>query len=383
MHSHRIGYFIVLAALVVVNIELNSNVSLLLLAAAVFVPLCAVVLCALSRKGVSVAVEAPDVVKKGDSAAFTLVLENRSGFSASFLTTKVSVFNTLTGTQLTKKVRMPAFGAGEQTCSVQLEEAEVGKLFISLVSPRVQDLFRLVSFPVSANEQTGIFVFPKEPPTEVFIGRPLETAGESVRYSENDPGTDVSELYDIRDYVPGDEIRAIHWKLSAKRDREILREFSKPLNYSVVLLVELAASSVPAVEACVTYASAVSRGLLDGGVIHTMTWYDRGTDETCSYNITDYEQLNAAVMRLLSSSAGEGDDASLNRFLYAGEADHDSILIDVTTSLNSELLSRAALDYEMQIEYVGAAPDRELAENLPVHVLPEKCSEETRLVVEV
>ena len=53
---------------------------------------------------------------------------------------------------------------------------------------------------------------------------------------QNRKGNDLSEIYDIREYVPGDDIRSIHWKLSSKTENLILREASDPSHYNVVLL---------------------------------------------------------------------------------------------------------------------------------------------------
>ena len=33
-----------------------------------------------------------------------------------------------------------------------------------------------------------------------------------------------SEIYDVRDYVEGDPVKNIHWKLSAKKDRTLIKE---------------------------------------------------------------------------------------------------------------------------------------------------------------
>ena len=47
-----------------------------------------------------------------------------------------------------------------------------------------------------------------------------------------------SEIFDFREYVPGDDIRAIHWKLSGKTDSLILRQASDPSHYNVVLMAD-------------------------------------------------------------------------------------------------------------------------------------------------
>lgn len=55
---------------------------------------------------------------------------------------------------------------------------------------------------------------------------------------QNKKGNDPSEMFDVREYVPGDDIRSIHWKLSCKADELILREPSDPSHYRVAILAD-------------------------------------------------------------------------------------------------------------------------------------------------
>lgn len=46
-------------------------------------------------------------------------------------------------------------------------------------------------------------------------------------------------MFDIREYVPGDDIRSIHWKLSSKTEDLIVRQASDPSHYNVILMPDL------------------------------------------------------------------------------------------------------------------------------------------------
>ena len=48
-------------------------------------------------------------------------------------------------------------------------------------------------------------------------------------------GEDRSEMFQLREYRAGDDIRQIHWKLSAKTDELILREASQPESRELLL----------------------------------------------------------------------------------------------------------------------------------------------------
>jgi uncharacterized protein (DUF58 family) len=54
------------------------------------------------------------------------------------------------------------------------------------------------------------------------------------------------DLYGMRDYQPGDEIRRIHWRSSARRGALVVREFERPVDAAVTLVVDLDRRQAPA-----------------------------------------------------------------------------------------------------------------------------------------
>lgn len=62
---------------------------------------------------------------------------------------------------------------------------------------------------------------------------------ESMLYSDKRPGDDVTEIFAIRDYVGGDKIRNIHWKLSSKRDNLMVKDYSLPLLENDIVLIDI------------------------------------------------------------------------------------------------------------------------------------------------
>ena len=49
----------------------------------------------------------------------------------------------------------------------------------------------------------------------------------------------MSEIYDLKTYYPGDDIRHVHWKLSAKTGQVLLKEGSHNSSFETVLLVDI------------------------------------------------------------------------------------------------------------------------------------------------
>lgn len=382
MRKNRILYAVLLLALLLLNLYLNHAHALLLLAAAVVLPLGSVILCRRTKDTVSMTLQAKEE-EGGEEPHFQGILQNTSSFPAAVVRGDLSVQNLLTGTVVEQKLRASVAGRGRKTVRFLVEEPEVGKLFATVTDLTVQDLFGLVAYPVERVAPAELLILPPDVPADVQMMEALETAGESIRYSENEKGMDVSELFDVRDYEPGDDVRSIHWKLTAKQDKPILREFSQALNYSVILLVELTKASADALQACVTYASAVSRGLLEAGVLHTMAWYDVSSDELLERNITNDEEQAMAELRLLSSSYHEETETSLERFLDILGTDPTSTLLYLTTVPEEELIARVAVDMPARILCVGPQTDAVTVTGLPVTELPERADPNTTITITV
>ena len=382
MLKNRILYAVLLLALLALNLYLNSAHALLLLAAAVVLPLCSVLLCRRAKDTVSMTLRARE--EQGEEEPhFEGVLQNASAFPAAVVRGNLSVQNLLTGTVVERTLRASVAGKGEKVVRFLVERPEVGKLFATVTDLTVQDLFGLVSYPVKQVAPAELLILPPHLAANVEMMKALETAGESVRYSEQEKGTDVSELFDVRDYAPGDDIRAIHWNLTAKQDKPILREFSQPLNYSVILLVELTRASADALQSCVSYAVSVSEGLLEAGILHTMVWYDAGADEFLEMNITGEEEQAMAALRLVSSSFHEETETALSRFLDVLGTDPTSTLIYLTTVPEEELIARVAVDMPVRVLTVGSEEGSGLVSGLPVTELPETADPDTTILLRV
>ena len=61
------------------------------------------------------------------------------------------------------------------------------------------------------------------------------------------PGNDFSEIYSLRGYEPGDDVKRIHWKLTEKTDEVLVREGSRPQEDEVLLYWDRTGNTVPAV----------------------------------------------------------------------------------------------------------------------------------------
>lgn len=92
---------------------------------------------------------------------------------------------------------------------------------------RVRDALGLVEARYEVDETTSVVVYPR-----------VHSAGDlsSVLRTRGHAGTDRTEFDRLREYVPGDSLRDVHWKSSAKHDDLLVTEFDDPADQEAVTI---------------------------------------------------------------------------------------------------------------------------------------------------
>lgn len=118
--------------------------------------------------------------------------------------------------------------------------------------------------------------------------------GEAEVYDDRRGGSDASETFQIREYMPGDKLQNIHWKLSAKTDELMVRELSQPKGCPVVLLLGakgMEKLSSEQRDRFLQAAASLSFALLDAECPHIVSWYDGTEQDVVRTRVDDEESF--------------------------------------------------------------------------------------------
>ena len=149
------------------------------------------------------------------------------------------------------KIQNRMFGTEERKCLL-LEPIESGKSYpLHLMMPlcgesimqceriRIYDLLGLFHVDTVPFQAARTIVYPEQVSLQLELESQMEGAFSEEGMMQNRKGNDPSEMFDIREYVPGDDVRTIHWKLSSKTDGLILRQPSAAMHYQIALMPDL------------------------------------------------------------------------------------------------------------------------------------------------
>lgn len=91
-------------------------------------------------------------------------------------------------------------------------------------------------------------------------------------------GTDPYEIRQLRSYQPGDSLRDVHWKLSARTEELLSKQYGGQEEYCARLFPDLRTADrqmeLWRLDAFRELSAALSAGLLAAGLPHLVCWYD-------------------------------------------------------------------------------------------------------------
>ena len=177
-----------------------------------------------SRKGIGARIIFPtNRVGKNTDFAFNIQILNKGklvGYTADITYRWGNVF-----TDYFEQADKHLWLAPTAGCEIKqlLRSQHAGRIEASIVCLTVYDLFHVVGVVDDSDYSAGVLVWPvflESEEAEVYgcvEGFPKENESKKK-------GAEYNPDYEMREYVPGDELKSIHWKLTAKQDKLMVRE---------------------------------------------------------------------------------------------------------------------------------------------------------------
>jgi uncharacterized protein (DUF58 family) len=173
----------------------------------------------------------PDRVERGRTALVTLRVRNRSGRRrAGFLAADPAG-----GTVRTVRVRALAPGA-EESYHYELPTRARGRLVVGPLTLHRADPFGLADNRLRSGSTAQLRVHPKRYAARVLAGGYPRHHHEGGSSDRTLPGS--IDLRDVREYVPGDEVRHLHWKATARTGRLMVRDLTDPPQPRLTVLLD-------------------------------------------------------------------------------------------------------------------------------------------------
>lgn len=296
------------------------------------------------------------VFVKGEHASYRLHLENASIFYIPYIT--VNMF--IEGQVICKKMKslrlsLPPFSKRNFEYDMPLYYR--GLYDIGVSSIELSDLLGLFTFTLYPLEIKSILVRPRIVPIHSLGDPNLRITEGSHSKEHNDTGND--ELVNIRNYTYGDSYRKIHWKISSKLNKNMIKETKNEQDKDALFILNLYKhdildESALMMEDCLIeeLVSNINHYLYNN-ISLRLCFYkgDPQTIKTTSYH--DFQNIYH-ILSEIKFNQDYNFIQALDYFIENGQ--HGNLLFIFTIRLNAEMVDKLLkvknMGFEIQLYFV-------------------------------
>lgn len=314
-----ITYMVLLISALLFNLFLDTGTAAAILLILIAQPVICFVFHRFHSCRLELSVYMPETATKNQTINGTLRITNHSRLPFGAVRCDLISKNALTGETTEIPLSFSVSPGGSSEVPLKIKSAFCGQVVFAVAKLKVYDLLGLTYKKRTPAIGGSVTVIPDLFETELILDSSYGFDKDGTEYSTEKPGFDLSEPFGIREYIEGDSPKNIHWKLSGKLDKLIVREPGLPVEKSVLLLFETGnPKELPSPDICDALAQAfvsVSQSLLSGGISHTIGWHDRITDNFLTYMLKNEDELAGVLSKILSAGQSKDDENCLSHYI--------------------------------------------------------------------
>lgn len=254
------GYIMTVALCVVFALFASSRTGWFLVIAFISAPLISVIICLIFTKMIKIEMSCDaSAISKGDSANVNILIQNKFFLPSPFVEIKLN--ESIRLNSKVDKFEISVMPLQETEITAKVTAAFSGRAKIEIEQVCVRDFLGLFSFKIQnpdfRNLNISIGIIPNIGQIGANDDIILQTVQSSQDFEDSEETTEKSSFsfngvpgYDMREYIPGDPVKKINQKLSAKRGKLYVRldDSIASGKIIVVLLNSLQPSKLPQFE---------------------------------------------------------------------------------------------------------------------------------------
>ena len=237
-----VGYIIIIAFNGLMYFFLHSHFYFTVLCLLVIAPFCSAALNLWLKQRIEVSILAAssgdDYVRVGQEAFFYVEVRNSTFAPSLDAKLRLRISNDFLGTETVETMAVPVRVKGVYRVELPLRATLPGIVSVSAVSVKIKDLVGFVPLTKQLEKKASVTVLPQDG-FKLNYDRNVIESGMLESEESTKRGNDFSDVQEIREYIPGDKLMSIHWKLSAKRDILMVKDRVSMSDRQIVILPEL------------------------------------------------------------------------------------------------------------------------------------------------
>lgn len=371
MLAKRIGYILILLATASAFIVSNNGIALFFLVSLLVLPLISLCMLIIVRKKVRFELTVRESCIRGG----TLQLTMRASASPRFLLGGVKVVFAIENSTF-HKTQFKSFYLSDLSFTTHVfgyTGADSGRICVKCDNLKLIGLFGVcsvkVKYPVYAEAIVSPMLF------DDIIVNVGNRSNDAVFGDTSLPkkGGDITEVYDVRDYSPGDAPNTVHWKLSGKFGTLKTKEFGATDDRRILILVDMSrgkygnTASDEQLNGVLDVTASISNALKSTGYTHSVGWFAGGAFE--SSEVSDGDSFVRAIGKLMSVKVNDSNEESMFYLSRTPECSVFTKIIFISPFVNYDEF-RYATDAEVTAIEVGKNSGETVHEGVRVINVP-------------
>ena len=247
-------------------------------------------------------------------------------------------------------------GSSKGYTDTYFSSSHCGTVEISIEKLTRRDFLGLFRHDFPGDVKKRVTVMPQIFPMEIALTSGSSAFPEGDRYSKYKTGEDSAEIMGIKEYVPGDPVKNMHWKLSGKTDKLLVKEFGSPLVNQVGVFLDMSSTGAPEPEETDITANVFATILdtfLKEDILPVAGWQNPADGSIDVYTINSREEMDA-IIREAMDVAVTPDSISFSAAAAGGDRQGFAhvVVVGANPDIDTTLISNGA-DSTLIVPFAG------------------------------
>lgn len=276
-------------------------------------------------------------MKKGNEFLLRIIMHNPTWFPLLNATVKIEVENTFYREDGDHFLNLPVRAKKDTVITYPIVMDYSGRFCANAKYIKLVDLLGLCELRVDLVESAECLILPNGELRNQEAGH-IYLNGVTEAMESKEKGYDFSEVSGIREYIPGDKLQNIHWKLSVKKDELMVKERVCVSAMQLHVIVELANDEQMRLDAVLDLADSVTKSFVAQNLPFTVYYYSSNLHELReSYIGNEVERVQWLEMMLYDTcyrEVGLVKDMFLQQYATGGPYLYIGYTTETVTSDN-------------------------------------------------
>ncbi|MCR2043948.1 DUF58 domain-containing protein [Anaerosalibacter massiliensis] len=328
----------------------------------------------------------PDTIDKNILGSCYLEVKNANFLPISKIKCTLSLKNFLTGQEEKQDIYLSVKGKSSECVYWDIKSRFCGDIEIKLDKVMYYDYFGIFTNTICPSISTHMLVLPNTFYIDINLFESQIENIESPIYSTGQKGIDSSEVFGIKEYMPGDSLKNIHWKLTSKFDDLIVKELSVTIDNSILIVLETSTfigkgkESPKVSDAMMEAFISISKSLLENNYTHSIGFFDHKTNRFIIDEVNSMDDLSIMMRGFLEIEKRENPYSAIEYYLNMVEYKTFSHILYITSQGFEEIVEELANEHKITVLQCEEASEEEkkLSNAYGVKFTPENIEEDLR-----